>query len=301
MNSMNSRLRWRSLTRAWTLPVSRSIPANRLSVPWRMYSWSRAKVAWTPGLGGKSGAVVAIAWIPGFSSQETIVTGFLQDLDFTIDAQDLRHLLFELGVAIFKIVTHLVRLDCLLAKDLAHRSLDQIGQTRMPRRQPVFARMARQEPRCPQLMWMAVVLGLVARQRHQPGLGLRRDGWFLARSRAIVKSCQRAVGQRPLDTALHRLMMDPNSLAHRAERRILPIRQQHLRPRHPARQLSSRSRKRHQGRNLVIAHCQFDRSPPSCHHTAPRFADRKRGIRQQPVRSTNAARSMSAGFMEAVV
>src|SRR4029077_2035373 len=32
-NSMNSRLRWRSLTRAWTLPVSRSILANRLSVP----------------------------------------------------------------------------------------------------------------------------------------------------------------------------------------------------------------------------------------------------------------------------
>jgi|ERR1700741_2387501 hypothetical protein len=29
---------WRSLTRVWTLPVSRSIPANRLSVPWRLYS-----------------------------------------------------------------------------------------------------------------------------------------------------------------------------------------------------------------------------------------------------------------------
>jgi hypothetical protein len=26
------------LTRAWTLPVRRSIPANRLSVPWRLYS-----------------------------------------------------------------------------------------------------------------------------------------------------------------------------------------------------------------------------------------------------------------------
>ena len=30
---------WRSLTSAWTLyRVSRSIPANRLSVPWRLYS-----------------------------------------------------------------------------------------------------------------------------------------------------------------------------------------------------------------------------------------------------------------------
>ena len=44
-NSMNSRLRCRSLTRAWTLPVSKSMPASRLSVPWRLYSWSRANVA----------------------------------------------------------------------------------------------------------------------------------------------------------------------------------------------------------------------------------------------------------------
>ncbi|MEA2899680.1 MAG: hypothetical protein QOJ84_5295 [Bradyrhizobium sp.] len=32
-NSMNARLRWRSLTGAWTFPVSRSMPANILSVP----------------------------------------------------------------------------------------------------------------------------------------------------------------------------------------------------------------------------------------------------------------------------
>jgi hypothetical protein len=157
----------------------------------------------------------------------------------------------------------------------------------MPRRRPVFARMARRESRRPQLMRIAVVLGLVTRQRHQPGFGLRRDGWLLARSRTIIEGRQRAIGQCSLDTALHRLMMDPKSLAHRAERRIFPIRQQHLRPRYPARQLSSRPRKRRQGRNLFIAHCQFDRSPPSCHDTAPRFADRKRGLRQQTIRSTN--------------
>jgi hypothetical protein len=56
------------LDQGWTLPVSRSMPASKLTVPWRLYSCSRAKVAWRPGSGGKSGAVVAIAWIPGFSS-----------------------------------------------------------------------------------------------------------------------------------------------------------------------------------------------------------------------------------------
>lgn len=80
----------------------------------------------------------------------------------------------------------------------------------MPYRRSVLARMARQEPRRPQLMRIAVVLRLVARQRHQPGLGLSRDRWLLARSRTIVEARQRTVGQRPLDTALHRLMMGPS-------------------------------------------------------------------------------------------
>ena len=51
-------------------------PGQQAGVPCRLYSWSRAKLAWTPGSGGKSGAVVAMAWIPGFSSHDTIATGF---------------------------------------------------------------------------------------------------------------------------------------------------------------------------------------------------------------------------------
>ena len=44
--------------------MTSSIPARKLTLPWRLYSCSRAKVAWTPGSGGKSGAVVAIAGYP---------------------------------------------------------------------------------------------------------------------------------------------------------------------------------------------------------------------------------------------
>ncbi|MGY3646709.1 hypothetical protein ACVWW2_002000 [Bradyrhizobium sp. LM4.3] len=132
-----------------------------------------------------------------------------------------------------------------------------------------------------------MILRLVARQRHQPGLGLSRDRWLLAWSRTIVEGRQR--GRRPAPARHSVAPSDdrPKSMAHCAERRIFPIRQQHLRPRHPARQFDPRPPKCCQGRNLFIAHCPFDRSPPSCHDTAPRCADRKRGIRQQPVRSTN--------------
>ncbi len=93
---MNSRLRWRSLTTAWTLPVSRSIPANRLSVPWRLYSMIARKGGLDASLGGKSGAVVAMAWYvlasrrrrrPGHRfGRLSLAEVHLQDLDFTIDA-----------------------------------------------------------------------------------------------------------------------------------------------------------------------------------------------------------------------
>ena len=71
--------------------------------------------------------------------------------------------------------------------------------------------------------------------------------------------------------------------------------QQYLRQRSPARWISSSSRKSRQSSNLFVAHCQFNRSPPSCHDAAPRFANRK--TRNPP--STH--RFHNAGFMESIV
>src|ERR1700758_3677401 len=78
-----------------------------------------------------------------------------------IDTQNLRHFLLELGVATLQIVAHLVRLDFLLAENLAHRALDQLGKALVPRRRAVLARMACQQPRRPQLMRITVLPGLV--------------------------------------------------------------------------------------------------------------------------------------------
>src|ERR1700744_6744486 len=100
--------------------------------------------------------------------------GSLQNLDLAINAQNLGHLLLELGIATFQIVAHLVRLDFLLAEDLAHRSLNQPGETFVPRRRAVLACVTCQKPRRPQLMRIAVLLALAARQRPPPGVGLRR-------------------------------------------------------------------------------------------------------------------------------
>jgi hypothetical protein len=84
--------------------------------------------------------------------------------------------------------------------------------------------------------------------------GLGRDDRFFARPWSILDGRQRPIGQRPLHAALNRLMVDPNSLPHRTERRILAIGQQHLRPGYPARGLRSRPRENRQSFNLLVSH-----------------------------------------------
>ena len=130
--------------------------------------------------------------------------------------------------------------------------------------------MACQQPRRPQLVRIAVLLCLLTRQRHQPGLGLRRNRRLLARSGPVVERCQRAIGYRPLDAALDRLMMNAKSLSHPKERGIITITKQYLRPLYPARRLASRARNGCQLSNLILGHRQLDRLPPSCHDAIPR-------------------------------
>ena len=89
-----------------------------------------------------------------------------------------------------------------------------------------------------------------------------RTDRFFARPWSVLDCRQRPISQRPLHAALNSLMMDPNSLPHCTERRILAIRQQHLRPRYPARRLGSRPRKSLQSFNFFVGHRQFDYSPP---------------------------------------
>jgi hypothetical protein len=71
-----------------------------------------------------------------------------------------------------------------------------------------------------QFVRIAVLLGLVARQRHQPGLGFRRDRRL--RPRSVIECRKCAIAQRPLDAALHRLMMHPEFFPDRAKTMVSP-------------------------------------------------------------------------------
>jgi hypothetical protein len=216
-------------------------------------------------------------------------------LDLTVNAQNFRHLLFELVIALFQIVANLVWFDFLLSKNLAHRALGQFAETFVPRRRRFLTCMARQQPCRPQLVRITVILGFVACQRHQPSLGLRCNRRLLSWSWSVIESRQRAIGQHPLDTALDGLMMHANPLPHRIERGIRLVRQQYLRPLNAMRRLGSRARNSCQLLNLFVGHRQFHHLTPSCHDAAPRLINHKPGIHEL------IPGSMLAGFMESVV
>jgi hypothetical protein len=68
--------------------------------------------------------------------------------------------------------------------------------------------------------------------------------------RQIIERCHRTIGQRPLNTALSRLMVYPNGTPCREKRRFFPISQQYPRP---ARRFQARAANRLQRRHILIA------------------------------------------------
>ena len=272
---MNSRLRWRSLTSAWTLPVSRSIPANRLSVPWRlvlmiprearMAAWHWRQIRCRRGDGLDSRLLVV-------RDDRDRLLRFLRAQQRLFSGPGPRGVDTPRTSAILgsnsasrrsRPVAHLVRLISLLTEKLAHGALSQTGETLVTRR-PVRARYhggpkavsstVHADSRAP---WPC------RSQRYQPGLGLRRDRRLFARSRSVIKCRKRAIGHRSLDAALHRLMMHAKSSSHGKERWLLPIAEQHRCPRHPACRFGPRPRQSRQCFNLspVIANATACRHP----------------------------------------
>ena len=157
------------------------------------------------------------------------------ELHLAIDAQNLRHLLLELRIAAFQVIADLVRLDLPLVEDIAHRPLSQLGKAGVALRRPMLTRMAGQKPRCPQFVGIAEVLGLAAGEVDNPCFGLGGDRRLPAGPRSIVERRLRAIGQRPLDTALDGLMVRAHGSPHRKKRSVFPVGQQHPRSLNPAR------------------------------------------------------------------
>ena len=185
-----------------------------------------------------------------------------------VDTQDLGHLGLELGIAPFQVVAHFVRFDLVLGQDLAHRPLGQLAQARMPGGRSVFPGVGGEQPGGPQLVRIIQLLGLAARQCHQPGFRLGRDDGIASRPRPIIERLDHSQFRRSLQAACHGLLRHPNLARHGIGRWLPQIGQNDLRPFDTARRLGPRPRNLQQ--TLPLLRIRRQRNHPArCDHWIP--------------------------------
>ena len=79
-------------------------------------------------------------------------------------------------------------------------------QAGMPCRPGVVSDVTRQQPRCPKLVRISHLLGLLAGQRHHPCAGTVRNRRILARPGTVAERRHHAKPRRPIKASLHGLM-----------------------------------------------------------------------------------------------
>ena len=188
-----------------------------------------------------------------------------QQRDLAVDAQDFGHLLSEFGVAALQIVAHLVRLDLGRGQYLAQGSLGEIGQAGMPGRRTLFAHVARQQPRRPQFMRIAQILGFATGQIDDERPRLAGDDRLAPRTRTVVESRHDPELLRAPQTSLDRLMRHADGASGCIQRRRLAIGQKNARPLDTARRFRSRARNPFEIDQLLFRKRQLDHTPRRGH------------------------------------
>jgi hypothetical protein len=108
-----------------------------------------------------------------------------------------------------------------------------------------------------QIIGVAQVLGLLARQVHDPDAGFIRDLTRPARPRQIVQPGVRPEVQRPVDRALHLRPVRPQLSCDRRDRRPLRVGEEYLRPLHVRRRHRVRHTHRLQPRPRLFIQYQL--------------------------------------------
>ena len=168
---MNSRLRWRSLTRAVNLTGEQIDTGQQtdcavalvlvIAGEGRVFAGLRRQVR-----GGRSERLNAGLLVIGDDCHRIAgllvrsSRGGLNKPYLAVDAQNLRHLLLELRVASFQVIAHFARLYFLPIEYVAQRALSQVGKAGVPLCRAMLARMAGEESRCPQFVRIPSSLAL---------------------------------------------------------------------------------------------------------------------------------------------
>src|SRR5215472_2153760 len=125
-----------------------------------------------------------------------------QDFHLATDARLLGHLFGKVGIALFQVVSHFVRLHLFLV-EITHRGLCQVGKARMFLHRSMLVDVAGQKP---------LRLRLPA---CQPSPGFECDCWLSTGAWAVVERSHWPFGHGALHAALDGLMMQSERLTYR--------------------------------------------------------------------------------------
>src|SRR5262249_13971335 len=134
-----------------------------------------------------------------------------QDFHLATDARLLGHLFGKVGIALFQVVSHFVRLDLFLV-EITPRGLCQVGKARMFLRRSMLVDVAGQKPRRLRL------------PACQPSPGFECDCWLSTGAWAVVERSHWPFGHGALHAALDGLMMQSERLTYRKKRGVFRAR-----------------------------------------------------------------------------
>ena len=135
----------------------------------------------------------------------------------------------------------------------------------------VFANVLGKQPRRPQFVGIAEVLGFPARQIDNEGPRFGGDYRLPSRPRAVIERRQDTQSFGSPHAALDRLVRHPDVSSNRVKRRRLTVGEQHARPLYPARRLRPRPGKPRQFCRPLVRERQLNHPPRSRHDPKASF------------------------------
>jgi hypothetical protein len=129
----------------------------------------------------------------------------------------------------------------------------------------MFTNVSCQQPRRPQFVRIAEILGFAAGKIDNESPRFFGDDPLTSRTGTVVESCHDAKPFCPPQASLDRLMRNADGSTHRVKRRCFAIGKEHPRPFDPARWFRPRARKPSQLRYILLCETQLDNSTSSRH------------------------------------
>ena len=155
-------------------------------------------------------------------------SAFAVERNVPIDHQDFLHLSVEVGVALFQVVTNLVRLDVVVVQDAPDGAFARIGQAGKAGSLRALTNKPCQRGDRPQLGRQPMILGFGACDADHPSLGFVADFGFMWPMVFVLEPHLDTCGQRLVHASVDHRSTKPKSALQLRDRDAISVAQHHL-------------------------------------------------------------------------